>query len=66
MAYEVDLTPTWETAVMIYSAVLENPDASPESHETARQELLHLARVVDEWNWWHGGSMSPDSRRVTL
>jgi len=43
----VDLTPSWTTAVRIYIACLENPDASPESKEGARKDLLKLAEMVD-------------------
>lgn len=44
----IDLTPTWETCVKVYCAVLRNPDATPEAHDTAEAELLRLARHVDE------------------
>ena len=43
----IDLTPTWETAALIYTAVLENPNASPEGRATAREELVRLARMFD-------------------
>ena len=44
---EIDLTPTWEFAVQVYIAVLQNPDASTESLRGAQDELLRLARIVD-------------------
>ena len=44
----IDLTPTWEACVRIYCAVLRNPAATPEAHNTAEVELLRLARHVDE------------------
>ena len=31
-------------------AVLENPDAGAKGKESARDELLRLAAVVDKWN----------------
>lgn len=43
----IDITPTWETAVKIYIAVLENENASAESKHNARAELTYLAKVVD-------------------
>jgi hypothetical protein len=47
MSRRVDLTPSWETAVQIYCAVLENPNASPEGRESARAEIVRLAQSVD-------------------
>ena len=43
-------TPTWESAVRIFMAVLENPDAGYAGKQKAREELLRLAAVVDKWN----------------
>jgi hypothetical protein len=48
MSRRVDLTPSWETAVQIYCAVLENPNASPEGRESARAEIVRLAQSVDK------------------
>jgi hypothetical protein len=47
MSRTVELTPSWETAVQIYCAVLENPNASPEGRESARAEIVRLARPFD-------------------
>lgn len=44
----IDMTPTWEAAVRIYCAVLMNPDAEFSAHQAAQEELLRLARAVDE------------------
>jgi len=44
----IDLTPTWVSAVTIYMAVLENPDASAKSKKAARDDILKLAATVDE------------------
>ena len=41
------MTPTWETAVKIYIAVLENNNASTEAKNNARAELIFLAKAVD-------------------
>jgi len=41
------MTPTWEYAVKIYIAVLENDNASSESKHNARAELTYLAKMVD-------------------
>ena len=45
--FTVDITPTWESAVRIYLAVLDNPKAKPEGRRAAHDELLRLARIVD-------------------
>ncbi len=42
------MTPTWETAVKIYIAVLENDKASFEGKRIAREELTKLAQIVDK------------------
>ena len=42
------MTPTWESAVKIYIAVLENDNASAEGKQVAREELVFLAKTVDE------------------
>tara|TARA_B100000212_G_C26934347_1_gene347435 strand:+ start:42 stop:227 length:186 start_codon:yes stop_codon:yes gene_type:complete len=47
MTKTIDITPTWETAVKMYIAVLENENASAESKHNARAELTYLAKVVD-------------------
>jgi len=43
----IDMTPSWETAVTIYMAVLENPNASKKGRQAARDDILKLARTVD-------------------
>lgn len=40
--------PTWEYAMRIYLAVLEN--GTEEGKENARQELMRLAKLVDDMN----------------
>jgi hypothetical protein len=42
-----DYTPTWEAAVQIYMAVLENPHASNAGKAGARAEITKLARFAD-------------------
>ena len=44
----IDMTPTWQSAVKIYMAVLENDKASFEGKKMAREELFKLAKIVDE------------------
>jgi hypothetical protein len=44
----VDLTPTWETAARIYSAVLE--DGTEEGKRQARAGLLEMGRILDQLN----------------
>ena len=41
------MTPTWESAVKIYMAVLENDKASFEGKKIAREEIVFLAKTVD-------------------
>ncbi len=44
------MTPTWESAVKIYIAVLENNNASAEGKRAAREDLIFLAKTVDQLN----------------
>ena len=53
MTNTIDCTPTWTTAVAIYIAVLQNPDASFEAITAAKDELMRLARTVDQLNSNH-------------
>tara|TARA_Y100001938_G_scaffold138458_1_gene204010 strand:+ start:309 stop:485 length:177 start_codon:yes stop_codon:yes gene_type:complete len=46
----IDMTPTWESAVRIYMAVLENKNASAEGKKTAREEIIFLAKTIDQLN----------------
>jgi hypothetical protein len=46
----IDNTPSWEWSVRIFIAVLENKKASAEGKQSAREELLRLARIVDHSN----------------
>ena len=43
----VNMTPTWEFAVKVYIAVLENPKAEEEAKQGARDDLLRLGRTMD-------------------
>ncbi len=47
MFCSVDVTPTWEACVLIHMACLENPNASVSAKRGSRNELLRLARYVD-------------------
>lgn len=42
--------PTWAYAVAVYIAVLENPTASNEAKQAAREDLNKLAAIVDSLN----------------
>ena len=44
----MDLTPSWEFAVQVYLAVLDNPDAPESGRVDAKEEILRLARMVDK------------------
>ena len=46
----IDMTPTWESAVRIYIAVLENKNASAEGRQVAREDIIFLAKTVDQLN----------------
>lgn len=48
MQKTIDMTPTWESAVKIFMAVLENENASFEGKRVAREELVRLAKIVDD------------------
>jgi hypothetical protein len=63
MSRTVDLTPSWETAVQIYCAVLENPNASPEGREIARAEIVRLAQSVDAMREEPEPEPEPDASR---
>ena len=43
----IDITPSWETAAMIYCEVLQNPDSLPVSIEDAKADLIRLGQYVD-------------------
>ena len=47
MKTTIDMTPSWEASAMIYSMVLQNPDASPESLKDATLDLVRLAEWMD-------------------
>ena len=46
----IDMAPTWESAVRIYIAVLENKNASAEGRQVAREDIIFLAKTVDQLN----------------
>ena len=46
----VNLTPSWSYAVEIYLAVLDNPDATQEGRNSAKDEIRRLAKSVDDMN----------------
>ena len=50
MTRTIDITPTWESAVKIYIAVLENKNASAEGRQVAREDIIFLAKTVDQLN----------------
>jgi hypothetical protein len=45
MMKTIDMTPTWESAVKIYIA-----NASAEGRQVAREELVFLAKTIDQLN----------------
>lgn len=44
----INITPTWEAAVKIYMACLENPKATKEAKDGARADILRLAKAFDK------------------
>lgn len=46
----IDLTPTWQGLIPAFVAVLGNPDADHSAKQTIQDELLRIAKVVDELN----------------
>lgn len=43
----IDMTPSWQTCVRIYCAVLRNPDASIKAIQSAEYELMRMAAHID-------------------
>jgi hypothetical protein len=46
----IDITPTWSTLVPIMIEVLKNPRANKVAKAEVTQELLRLAKIVDNQN----------------
>lgn len=46
----IDITPSWESAVKIYISVLENDNASAEGKQIAREDIIFLAKTIDQLN----------------
>jgi hypothetical protein len=46
----IDITPTWQTIVSIGCEVIANPNADQEAKESFRDELMRLAKIVDDQN----------------
>lgn len=46
----INLTPSWAQAVSVYCHVLQSGAATGEGKDIAREELMRLARAVDELN----------------
>ena len=44
----IDISPSWESAVRIYLQVLENDNASAEGKQIAREDIIFLAKTVDQ------------------
>ena len=43
----INIAPTWETAIRVYRAVIENPEAPERVKAEAWQEIFKLAKHVD-------------------
>ena len=46
----IDITPTWSSLVPIMVEVLKNPKANKTAKAEVTQELLRLAKIVDDNN----------------
>ena len=46
----IDITPTWSTLVPIMIEVLKSPTANKTAKAEVAQELLRLAKIVDNQN----------------
>ena len=46
----IDISPSWESAVRIYITVLENDNASAEGKQIAREDIIFLAKSIDQLN----------------
>lgn len=46
----IDITPTWQTIVTMCCEVMTNPNAGREAQESCKEELLRLAKIVDDQN----------------
>ena len=46
----IDMTPTWQTIVTMCCEVMTNPNAGREAQESCKEELLRLAKIVDDQN----------------
>lgn len=46
----IDIAPSWESAVRIYLQVLENDNASAEGKQIAREDIIFLAKSIDQLN----------------
>lgn len=50
MQETIDITPTWSALVPIMVEVLKNPKANNAAKAEVTQELLRLAKIVDDQN----------------
>ena len=44
----IDIPPTWSALIRPMMEVLKNPQATPESKRGIEEELIRLAKIVDE------------------
>ena len=58
MQETIDITPTWSALVPIMIEVLKNPKANKVAKAEVTQELLRLAKVVDDQNAKHKAKKS--------
>jgi len=46
----IDITPTWSALILPMVEVLKNPKADPQSKKEITDELVRLAKIVDQYN----------------
>jgi len=46
----IDITPTWSALILPMLEVLKNPKAPAQSKKEITDELVRLAKIVDEYN----------------
>jgi hypothetical protein len=46
----IDITPTWASLIRPLVEVLKNPEAPAESKKEITNELVRLAKIVDQYN----------------
>ena len=46
----IDITPTWSALIRPMMEVLKNSKANPESRKGIEEEIIRMAKIIDEYN----------------